>query len=115
MPDGPQRARHPSRRHSKTSYSPVARHIRPPGNHRTTQLSSGLCIGPSSRRRSLDRLSLRSGQRFMIGDSLRSRLLPPVNGALSHPLDRRRRWGLLALGDVPKREHPLARDRNSST
>ena len=51
----------------------------------------------------------------MIGDSLRSRLLPAVNGALSHPLDHRGRWGLLALGDVPKREHPLARDRNSST
>jgi hypothetical protein len=33
----------------------------------TAQPSSGLCIGPSSRHRSLDRLSLRSGQRFMIG------------------------------------------------
>jgi hypothetical protein len=42
----------------------------------------------------------------MIGDSFRSRLLPAVTGALFHPLDHRRRWGLLALGDVPKRRHP---------
>jgi hypothetical protein len=31
------------------------------------------------------------------------------------PFDHRRRRGLLALGDIPKREHPLARDRNNST
>jgi hypothetical protein len=35
--------------------------------------------------------------------------------ALSQPLDHRGRWGLMGLGDVPKREHPLVRDRNNST
>ena len=43
----------------------------------------------------LDRLSLRSG------------LWSEANGALPHALEHRRRWGLLALGGLPKREHPL--------
>ena len=30
-------------------------------------------------------------------------------------LDHRSRWGLLALGDTPERERPLARHRNNST
>jgi hypothetical protein len=67
MPDGPQPARHPwsgmlgPRVHRSHAISdPAATTV-------TAQPSSGLCIGSSSRRRSLDRLSLRSGQRFMIG------------------------------------------------
>jgi hypothetical protein len=55
----------------------------------------------------LDRLSMRSGHRFTVGESFRSRLWSGANGALPHALEHRRRWGLLALGDLPKREHPL--------
>jgi hypothetical protein len=55
----------------------------------------------------LDRRSMRSGHRFTVGESFRSRLWSGANGALPHALEHRRRWGLLALGDLPKREHPL--------
>jgi hypothetical protein len=67
MPDGPQPERHPWSGMLGPVLTGRTPYPTPPQPPLRRSLHPVYALGPSSRRGSLDRLSLRSGQRFLIG------------------------------------------------